>query len=249
MTTAASLAGYTTPIPILRQSLDGPNPDGSYSYSYETANGIQAQEIGYVNYVGTQTEARAVQQAQGSYTFTAPNGEVVQVNYVANENGFQPQGSHIPQTPPAILKALEYNAAHPEQNNYGAQWNGMNEGIGSVSNLLDDYYNIWAKVGKKGNRIFSFFVRKDLFDCALLKRRSRERRFETRFSRYFFFFNLWLIMFLRFLIFFIRNCEAMQRIIVNKLYIRIFFHLLCWLLNYRRNVSTYAHIILIFVKD
>lgn len=221
MTTAASLAGYTTPIPILRQSLDGPNPDGSYSYSYETANGIQAQEIGYVNYVGTQTEARAIQQAQGSYTFTAPNGEVVQVNYVANENGFQPQGSHIPQTPPAILKALEYNAAHPEQNNYGAQWNGMNEGIGSVSNLFDDYYNIWAKVWR--NRIFFFFVRKNLFDCALLKRRSGERRFETRSSRYFFFFNLWFIMFLRFFIFFTRrNCETMQRIIVNKLYIWIF---------------------------
>lgn len=169
MTTAASLAGYTTPIPILRQSLDGPNPDGSYSYSYETANGIQAQEIGYVNYVGTQTEARAVQQAQGSYTFTAPNGEVVQVNYVANENGFQPQGSHIPQTPPAILKALEYNAAHPEQNNYGAQWNETSGWIGSVSRLLDDCCNIWTKVWEKGkSNVSKGFARLRV----LLKRRG-----------------------------------------------------------------------------
>lgn len=202
MTTAASLAGYTTPIPILRQSLDGPNPDGSYSYSYETANGIQAQEIGYVNYVGTQTEARAIQQAQGSYTFTAPNGEVVQVNYVANENGFQPQGSHIPQTPPAILKALEYNAAHPEQNNYGAQWNGMNEGIGSVSNLFDDYYNIWTKVWGKREIEYSPFLFERICSIALSWKEEVEKgdlRLDPHVI-FFFFFNLWLC-FLDFLFF------------------------------------------------
>ncbi|CAK9803968.1 Endocuticle structural glycoprotein SgAbd-1 [Anthophora quadrimaculata] len=109
---------HTSPIPILRQSADGPNPDGSYSYNYESANGIQAQEIGYLNYAGTEAEAR---EAQGSYSYTAPNGEIVQVTYVANENGFQPQGSHIPSIPPQILKALEYIAAHPEENNIGAQ--------------------------------------------------------------------------------------------------------------------------------
>ncbi|CAL7933818.1 unnamed protein product [Xylocopa violacea] len=115
---AIPVPAYTTPIPILRQSADGPNPDGSYSYSYETGNGIQAQEIGYLNYAGTQSEAR---EAQGSFSYTAPNGELVQVTYVANENGFQPQGSHIPPIPPQILKALEYIAAHPEENNIDAQ--------------------------------------------------------------------------------------------------------------------------------
>ncbi|KOX67393.1 Larval cuticle protein LCP-17 [Melipona quadrifasciata] len=117
----ASLDVYapsTPPIPILRQSADGPNPDGSYSYSYETANGIQAQEVGYINYAGTKTESR---EAQGSYTYTAPNGEIVQVTYVANENGFQPQGSHIPTIPPEILKGLQYIAAHPEENNIDAK--------------------------------------------------------------------------------------------------------------------------------
>lgn len=200
MTTAASLAGYTIPIPILRQSLDGPNPDGSYSYSYETANGIQAQEIGYVNYVGTQTEARAVQQAQGSYTFTAPNGEVVQVNYVANENGFQPQGSHIPQTPPAILKALEYNAAHPEQNNYGAQWNdGMNERKGSVSNLLDDYYNIWAKVWERREIERSPFLFERICSIVSFWKEEVERGDLKLDPHVIFFFNLWVIRFLIFL--------------------------------------------------
>lgn len=39
---------------------------------------------------------------------------------MADENGYQPQSADIPQAPEvpaAILRALEYNAAHPEQDN------------------------------------------------------------------------------------------------------------------------------------
>lgn len=118
MATAAPLVPIEAPVPILRQSSEGPNPDGSYNYSYETANGIQAQEVGYLKNAGSTAEA---QEAQGSYAYTAPNGEIVQVTYVANEHGFQPQGSHIPEIPPQILRALEYIAAHPEENNIDAQ--------------------------------------------------------------------------------------------------------------------------------
>lgn len=154
-----SVYSSTTPIPILRQSADGPNPDGSYSYSYETANGIQAQEIGYLNYPGTQAESR---EAQGSYSYTAPNGEIVQVSYVANENGFQPQGSHIPTIPPAILKALEYIAAHPEEH-IGAQWKETNVDPyatrRSIFKLLDLY--IWTIVEDVRNGNVVLFIRRD----------------------------------------------------------------------------------------
>lgn len=34
---------------------------------------------------------------QGGYSFTTPEGLVVQVVYVADERGFQPQGNVIPQ--------------------------------------------------------------------------------------------------------------------------------------------------------
>ncbi|XP_076175504.1 cuticular protein 18 [Ptiloglossa arizonensis] len=115
---AVSPVSVDVPIPILRQSGEGPNPDGSYTYNYETANGIQAQEVGYLKYAGSTAEA---QEAQGSYSYTAPNGEVVQVSYVANENGFQPQGSHIPTIPSHIVRALEHIAAHPEENNVSVQ--------------------------------------------------------------------------------------------------------------------------------
>lgn len=81
------------------------NPDGSYSYSYETSNGIAANEQG----VGGE-------QATGSFRFVSPEGENVEINYTADENGFQASGPHIPQPPPipeAIIKALEYIRAHP----------------------------------------------------------------------------------------------------------------------------------------
>ena len=48
--------------------------------------------------------------ARGSYSYTDPEGKVITVTYVADENGFQPQGAHLPVAPqpsPAILRALE----------------------------------------------------------------------------------------------------------------------------------------------
>lgn len=83
-------------------------------YSYETGNGITAEEQGFLKNAG-QPEQEA-QVAQGQYQYTAPEGEVIQLSYVADENGFQPQGSHIPTPPPippAIQRALDYLATLP----------------------------------------------------------------------------------------------------------------------------------------
>ncbi|XP_015517801.1 endocuticle structural glycoprotein ABD-4-like [Neodiprion pinetum] len=101
------------PIPIISQSQDGPNPDGSYSNSFETGNGIQVQQQGSLKQIDEKTFAQVV---QGSYTYTGPDGAAIQVTYTADENGFQPQSNAIP-TPPAIpeaiQKSLDFNAAHP----------------------------------------------------------------------------------------------------------------------------------------
>uniref|UniRef100_A0A182YCY1 Uncharacterized protein n=2 Tax=Anopheles stephensi TaxID=30069 RepID=A0A182YCY1_ANOST len=63
-----------------------------YSYQYETSNGISAQEAGELKNVG---EASAL-AVRGSFTYTADDGQVYTVNYIADENGFQPEGEHIP---------------------------------------------------------------------------------------------------------------------------------------------------------
>ncbi|KAH8301633.1 hypothetical protein KR059_007063, partial [Drosophila kikkawai] len=100
------------PIPIIRQEQEV-NFDGSYKYSYETGNGINVAEEGYLKNAGTDN---AGQVAQGSFSYTSPEGIPIQITYLADENGFQPQGDHLPTPPPippAIQKALAYLATAP----------------------------------------------------------------------------------------------------------------------------------------
>ncbi|XP_063361331.1 endocuticle structural glycoprotein SgAbd-2-like [Cydia amplana] len=103
-------------IPIVRQSQEV-NFDGSYQYSYETGNGITAQEQGYLKNAGVK-DAEA-QVAQGSYSYTSPEGIPITITYVADENGFRAEGAHLPTPPPipeAILRSLQQiQQAQPQQ--------------------------------------------------------------------------------------------------------------------------------------
>lgn len=103
------------PIPIVSQSQDGPNPDGSYKWSYETGNGIKAEEEGQLENAGSENEAI---KAQGGFSYTGDDGQSISLTYKADTNGFQPEGAHLPTTPeipPLIKKALEWIAAHPSK--------------------------------------------------------------------------------------------------------------------------------------
>lgn len=102
-------------IPILKQ-LSEINPDGSYQWSYETGNGIAAEERGALKGAGEQ----AAIAVQGQFQYTAPDGTPIQLSYIADENGFQPSGAHLPTAPPvpeAIQRALDYIASLPPQRN------------------------------------------------------------------------------------------------------------------------------------
>lgn len=63
------------------------------NFRYETSNGIQAQEQGSVANPGTDNEILSV---RGSFSYKGADGVTYTVNYVADENGFQPEGAHIP---------------------------------------------------------------------------------------------------------------------------------------------------------
>ncbi|XP_068630406.1 endocuticle structural glycoprotein SgAbd-8-like [Battus philenor] len=104
------------PIPILRQDSQI-NGDGSYQYSFETGNGISADQKGDLKKVG---DGEAL-EVQGQFQYPGDDGQNIQLSYVADENGYQPQGAHLPTAPPvpeAIQRALAFiAAAAPQQAN------------------------------------------------------------------------------------------------------------------------------------
>ncbi|XP_043647765.1 larval cuticle protein 65Ag1-like [Drosophila teissieri] len=81
---------------ILRSESDvGPE---SFKYDWETSDGQAANAEGHLNNAGSENEALAV---RGSYRFVGDDGITYEVQYVADENGFQPQGAHLPVAPEA----------------------------------------------------------------------------------------------------------------------------------------------------
>ncbi|XP_044266858.1 cuticle protein CP14.6-like [Tribolium madens] len=114
VTASAASLSTNEPIPILKQEQEV-NFDGSYHTSYETGNGISFDEQGSLKNANTDNAASEI---VGSFKYTGDDGVVYTIQYVANENGFQPQGAHLPvapEIPAAIQRSLEYNAAHPEE--------------------------------------------------------------------------------------------------------------------------------------
>jgi len=93
------------------------NGDGSYRYLWENSDGTQAEESGYLKPNGEE----GIQVAQGSYQYYSPEGQLISLSYIADENGFQPVGDHLPTPPPVpaeIQRALDLIYA-----NQGAQQN------------------------------------------------------------------------------------------------------------------------------
>lgn len=117
MAACAATAPANDVIPIVSQSQEGPNPDGSYKWNYEAGNGIKAEEEGHVEDAGTENEAMT---AEGGFSYSSDDGQAISLTYKADRNGFQPVGAHLPTTPeipPLIQKALEWIAAHPSKDN------------------------------------------------------------------------------------------------------------------------------------
>ncbi|EDX09419.1 larval cuticle protein 65Ag1 [Drosophila simulans] len=78
-------------VQILRQ--DSTVEADGYKYSYGLSDGTSKDEQGELKSIGPDEQAIV---ARGEFSYTGPDGVVYSVSYVADENGFQPQGSHLP---------------------------------------------------------------------------------------------------------------------------------------------------------
>jgi len=62
--------------------------------SYETENGIKAEERGIIRNAGIPDAEEQV--VTGAFSFVADDGQIYSVTYVADSNGFRAFGDHIP---------------------------------------------------------------------------------------------------------------------------------------------------------
>ncbi|XP_037776838.1 transcription factor SPT20 homolog [Penaeus monodon] len=69
-------------IPTLDDVRDGPFQDGTYYFGFATGNGIVREE-------GARLTGPYTHEVTGSYSYTAPNGEVITMEYIADENGYR----------------------------------------------------------------------------------------------------------------------------------------------------------------
>ncbi|XP_043213152.1 endocuticle structural glycoprotein SgAbd-9-like [Amphibalanus amphitrite] len=81
----------TTPVPILRQ-ISNSNEDGSYTYGYEAADGSFKLET-----------RKANGEVFGKYGYIDAQGELITIEYGANQHGFQPSGKGITVAPPTLV--------------------------------------------------------------------------------------------------------------------------------------------------
>lgn len=90
---SAPLEGDIVPIVRSSQSFE---TDGSYQFSFESADGSIREETGTIMNAGKED---AYVATRGLFRFTNPTGEKVEVHYTADTKGFVPQGSSIPSVP------------------------------------------------------------------------------------------------------------------------------------------------------
>ncbi|PNF36680.1 Endocuticle structural glycoprotein SgAbd-9 [Cryptotermes secundus] len=92
-------------VPIVSSNFDLNPIDNSYNFNYVSGDGSERHEVGVLENPGTPVEGVAV---QGSYSYAAPDGTPVTLDYVADNFGYQPVGPNIH---PAIIRAVQQQVA------------------------------------------------------------------------------------------------------------------------------------------
>ncbi|XP_076056250.1 cuticle protein AM1274-like [Oratosquilla oratoria] len=99
-------------IEIVRSESTGPEEDGSYYFSYEGSDGTRREQSG-------RPTGPNLHQVQGTYSYTDPEGNRVEVSFVADENGYVAQSPFLPVAPPLPVHALEQIRFAEEQKRQG----------------------------------------------------------------------------------------------------------------------------------
>lgn len=110
---AAATAAPADEVPIVAQEMNV-EPDGQFHWSYESGDGTKQVQDGELRALDKDVQVGVM---HGTYEYTGDDGQVYSVSYVADENGFQPQGAHIHPVPEPIAKALAYLATVPPPKN------------------------------------------------------------------------------------------------------------------------------------
>jgi len=87
------------PVLIVKQAQEHDTDQQKYSYSFEADNGIVVNESGNLKEIGPTVEDIGI-VSRGSYSYVGEDNNRYTVNWVADENGFQPTGAHLPTPPP-----------------------------------------------------------------------------------------------------------------------------------------------------
>nr|XP_014095083.1 endocuticle structural glycoprotein SgAbd-5 [Bactrocera oleae] len=78
-------------VQIVKYSNDNIGANG-YNFAFETSDGVSRKEMATVKHAGAIS-------VEGTVSWTGPDGVQYTLNYVADEHGFQPQGTHLPVGP------------------------------------------------------------------------------------------------------------------------------------------------------
>lgn len=72
-----------------------------YCHSHKLSNGIEWFEVGDLKELKDPETGKPspVIVQQGEFVYTSPEGQQIRTSYIADENGFQPQGAHLPVAP------------------------------------------------------------------------------------------------------------------------------------------------------
>ena len=92
--------------------------------SYETGNGIHAQETGFIKNKGD--KKNEILGQQGTITYHDEHGHPITLSYIADEHGFQPQGAHLP-TPPPIPEEIQKALQHVQQQEQYEEVEGLQD--------------------------------------------------------------------------------------------------------------------------